>query len=376
MSVAIAQVYGSALQGQSKERQALAETAIPLTAHLAVVPCQGGEEVLRRLFAPLGYTVTAESHLLDENYPEWGKSSYFTVTLSAILPLSDLLSHLYVLIPVLDSEKHYWIGDDEVEKLIRHGEGWLANHPERDFITRRYLKHKKLVRAALAQLMEEEIPDPDTSEESSTQQEIEIERTLSLHEQRLGVVMAVLKNAGAQSVLDLGCGEGRLLQVLLAERSFTKITGMDVSHRALEIASERLHLERLPAMQRQRIELFQGALTYRDERLSGYDAVALVEVVEHLDASRLASFERVLFQFAQPKLIVCTTPNAEYNVKFPTLPAGKFRHKDHRFEWTRLEFENWANNVATRFNYTVRFLPVGSEDPVVGAPSQMGIFSR
>lgn len=376
MSVALAQVYGSALNRQSKERQALAETAMPFTARLAVVQCRGGESVLRRLFEPLGYTVTALPHTLDEEHPDWGQSDYFTVTLTATLRLGDLLTHLYVLLPVLDAEKHYWIGDDEVEKLLRHGEGWLARHPEREFITRRYLRHKRLVRAALAQLVEEDTPDPDAAEEAHAQEEAEIEQHLSLHEQRLGAVLAVLKNSDAHRVLDLGCGEGRLLQLLLAEKSFTHIVGMDVSYRALEIAGERLHLDQLPPMQRQRIQLIHGALTYRDQRLAGYDAAAVVEVIEHLDSARLAAFERVMFEFARPGLVVCTTPNAEYNVKFTSLPAGKYRHKDHRFEWTRVEFQAWANAVAERFRYNVRFLPVGPEDPQLGPPTQMGVFTQ
>jgi 3' terminal RNA ribose 2'-O-methyltransferase Hen1 len=372
----LAQVYGNALNGQSKERQELAETTLPLTARLAVIQSRGGESILRRLFEPLGYTLAAEGHPLDENYPAWGQSEYFTVTLTGNLRLSELLKHLYVLVPVLDAEKHYWIGEDEVEKLLQRGEGWLSKHPERELITRRYLKHKHLVRSALVQLAEEDTPDPDAIEEAHEKEEAEIERTISLHEQRLGAVMAVLKNSGAQTVLDLGCGEGRLLQLLLAEKSFSRITGMDVSYRALQRAADHLHLEKLPPMQRQRINLIQGALTYRDDRLSGYDAAAVVEVIEHLDPSRLAAFERVLFEFAQPGLIVCTTPNAEYNIKFPTLPAGKFRHRDHRFEWTRSEFQRWASGVAERFGYTVRFLPIGPEDPALGAPSQMGVFSR
>jgi len=376
MSVALAQVYGSAMAGQCKERQALAETALPLTAHLAVVQCRGGESVLHRLFEPLGYQVTAEPHLLDEKYPEWGQSDYFTITLTATLCLSELLTHLYVLMPVMDAEKHYWIGEAEVEKLLQRGEGWLAQHPEREFIVRRYLKLGRLVRAALAQLSEEDNPDPDVTEEIHAQEEAEIEQGLSLQEQRLGTVLAVLENTGAQSVLDLGCGEGQFLQLLLANKSYLHIVGLDVSPRALEIAGNRLHLDQLPTVQRQRIQLIHGSLTYRDKRLNGYDAALVVEVLEHLDPPRLAAFERVLFEFARPGSVILTTPNAEYNVKFPNLPGGKFRHKDHRFEWSRAEFQEWANNVATRFGYRVRFLPVGPNDAIVGAPTQMGVFTR
>jgi 3' terminal RNA ribose 2'-O-methyltransferase Hen1 len=186
----------------------------------------------------------------------------------------------------------------------------------------------------------------------------------------------VLRSSGAHRVLDLGCGEGHLLQLLLADRSFSQIVGLDVSHRALEVAAERLHLERLPPMQRERIQLIHGALTYRDERLAGYDAAAVVEVIEHLDAVRLGAFERVLFEFARPGLVVFTTPNVEYNARFAALSAGGFRHRDHRFEWTRAEFQSWAHGVAGRSGYSVRFLPVGPEDPALGAPTQMGVFSR
>jgi 3' terminal RNA ribose 2'-O-methyltransferase Hen1 len=364
------------LAGQCKERPDLVQIALPYQVRLAVVPCRGGASILQRLFEPLGYTVIAQAHPLDETYPEWGMSDYFTVTLSAITRLSDLLSHLYVLIPVLDAEKHYWVGDDEVAKLLRHGEGWLASHPERELIARRYLKCRHLVQAALAQLADEDDPDPDVSEEVRAQEEAAIEQRLSLHEQRLGSVLAVLKSSGAKRILDLGCGEGRLLELLLADRTFTEIVGMDVSHRVLEIASERLHLDQLPPLQKARIQLIHGALTYRDQRLTGYDAAAVIEVIEHLDAARLLAFERVLFEAARPGLVVITTPNSEYNVKFESLPAGHFRHKDHRFEWTRSEFQTWATQVAERFGYGLRFLPVGAEDPTVGAPTQMGVFMR
>jgi 3' terminal RNA ribose 2'-O-methyltransferase Hen1 len=377
LSVAIAQVYGHALAGRSKDRQALAETPLPLAAKLAVLPCRGGEGFLRRLFEPFGYTVTARGHPLDEQFPEWGDSPNYTVELHATCRLHELLSHLYVLVPVLDDDKHYWVGDDEVEKLLRHGEGWLASHPERERIARRYLKHQAgLARDALARLAEEDDPDPDAAAATHAGEEVVLEERIRLNEQRLGAVVAALRDCGAKRVLDLGCGEGRLLRELLNDATFEEIVAMDVSYPALEVARAKLHWERLPPARQQRIRFLHGSLMYRDRRLAGYDAAAVVEVIEHLDPPRLAACERVLFEFARPATVVLTTPNVEYNVKFEGLPAGRFRHRDHRFEWTRAEFAAWAERVAGRFGYTVRFVPVGPTDPLVGPPTQMGVFTR
>ena len=377
LSVAISRVLGSALGGRSKDRPDLATTAIPLSAKLAVLPCRGGERFLRRLFEPLGYTVAAQRHALDDQFPEWGESQYYTVELSGEVRLQDLLTHIYVLVPVLDNEKHYWVGDDEVEKLLRHGGAWLASHPEKEEITKRYLKYRRdLAKDALARLVDEESPEVDVAEVVHNNEEEAVERTLNLNEQRLNSVVSALKSVSAKRVLDLGCGEGKLLRVLLEDRAFEEIVGVDVSHRALQIANERLRVERLPARQRERIKLLQGSLMYRDQRLSGFDAAAVVEVIEHLDQPRLAAFERVLFEFAKPGAVVLTTPNVEYNVRFESLPAGMFRHKDHRFEWTRTQFGEWAQRIGERYGYAVRFLPVGPEDETVGAPTQMAIFEK
>ena len=375
LSVAIAQVLSTALAGRCKERPELAKTPIPLLAKLSVLPCRGGEEFLRQLFEPLGYTITAQGHSLDEEFPDWGQSQYYTVELQHTLPLADLLSHLYVLIPVLDDDKHYWVGDEEVDKLLRHGEGWLSDHPAREQITNRYLKRQRhLTRAALAQLAEDDEPDPDSAEESHAQEEAAVEKPISLNQQRLNAVITALKESGARRIIDLGCGQGNLLKILIQDSFFEQITGVDVSYRSLLVTKERLDRLHLPPNQSNRLQLIQGALTYQDKRFTGYDAATVIEVIEHLDLPRLAAFERVVFELAQPKTVVVTTPNIEYNVKFENLPALNLRHQDHRFEWTRAEFQNWANSVAERFGYQVQFQPIGLSEPEVGSPTQMGVF--
>ena len=371
LSVAISRVFGSAMSGKSRERPEMAEARLPLRARIAVLPCRDGEGFLRRLFEPLGYAVSAEPHAFDGAFPDWGESPYFTVELSAQVRLRDLLTHLYVLVPVLDDDKHYWVGDEEVEKLLRRGEGWLPSHPEREAITARYLKHQRgLARDALERLVE----DGGDEREEGDREERVVEQKVRLSQERIGAVLAAFRSARARRAVDLGCGEGRLLRALFEDRNFEEIVGMDVSHRMIEVASRRLRLDGLPDNQRERIRLFQGSLTYRDRRLSGFDAAAVVEVIEHLDPPRLAAFERVLFEFARPRTVALTTPNAEYNALFGSLPAGRFRHRDHRFEWTREEFRAWAEGVCGRFGYGVRFLPVGPENPQSGSPTQMGVF--
>jgi 3' terminal RNA ribose 2'-O-methyltransferase Hen1 len=375
LSVAIARVLGSALNGHCTARPELVERVWPFEARLPVLPCRGGESLLRSLFEPLGYELTVFRHPLDGEFPEWGAGPYYDVLLRKSARLQDLLAQLYVLVPVLDDDKHYWVGDAEVEKLLARGVGWLADHPERELISRRYLKHQRhLTRAAIARLADEDEHDGD---EEDGDEEL-LERPLTLDEQRRAAVASILEESGARSVADLGCGEGRLLKELHRSRTpaFDRILGMDVSHRALAVARERLELERMPEMQRKRVELIQGSLTYRDARLAGFDAACLVEVVEHVDPSRLAALERVVFEFARPRVVVVTTPNRDYNALFPGLAAGRMRHRDHRFEWSRSEFDAWCRGVGQRNGYAVRLRPVGPEDAERGAPTQMGVFER
>ena len=370
MSVAITKAFSSALNGQCSKMPELAQQVLPLEAKVAVLPApKGGEMLIRRLFEPLGYSVGLEPHVLDETVPDWGNSKYYTLTLSHTLRLQELLQHLYVLIPVLDNDKHYFVSQGEIDKLLEKGKGWLENHPEQEQIIRRYL----LNLGSLARQAMERLADGQLEEEVEEDSPLE-KRRQTLHQQRLEQVLYELKKSGAERVIDLGCGEGKLIRMLLKEKQFRQITGVDISIAELRKAKQRLHWDEMAPRQRERIELMQGALTYRDKRLEGFDAAAIVEVIEHLEPNRLKAFERTVFEFAKPKTVVLTTPNSEYNIKWETLEAGSMRHTDHRFEWTRQEFENWSTGVAERNGYRVRFSPVGSEEEEVGAPSQMAVF--
>jgi 3' terminal RNA ribose 2'-O-methyltransferase Hen1 len=377
-SVAIAQVFGSALQGRCRERPELTTTPLPLSARIDVLPVRGGRKFLDAVFEPLGYDVTANSYSLDPHFPEWGDSPYLSVTIAKETTLAELLTHLYVLIPVFDNQKHYFVGEAEMENLLAKGTGWLARHPEREAIARRYLKFQpSLCRQAIARLVAEDEPVLDDLDARSTDSaEEKLEKPLSLHEQRLAAVLGAVRASGARRVVDLGCGEGKLLRELLSDRQFEAVIGMDVSIRSLEAARERLKLEHLPETQAARIQLIHGSLCYRDRRLEGFDAAVAVEVIEHLDPTRLSAFERVLFQFIRPKTVVLTTPNRDYNVKWENVGTERLRHPDHRFEWSRVEFAGWAHGAGARHGYSIRSLPVGAEDEACGAPTQMGVFTR
>jgi 3' terminal RNA ribose 2'-O-methyltransferase Hen1 len=311
--------------------------------------------------------------------PEWGDSGYLDVRLTGDLRLADALNHLYVLLPVLDDAKHYWVSNDEVDKLIRAGGGWLATHPETALITRGYLAHRReLTQSALARLAEADDAEPEQLD-NADQGALVVEtpdQPVPLAEQRRGAVLAALRACGARTVGDLGCGDGPLVRDLLAERGIEQVVAVDVSARVLQIAGRKLRLDTMPEQQRQRLRIFQSALTYRDDRLAGLDAAVLMEVIEHVDLPRLPALERTVFGHAAPATVIVTTPNSEHNVRFKTLPAGAMRHRDHRFEWTRPEFRAWAGAVAGGYGYAVRYVPVGTEDAEAGPPTQMAIFSK
>jgi 3' terminal RNA ribose 2'-O-methyltransferase Hen1 len=375
LAVALGKVFRTALSRRCDARPGLVDTALPLEIRVPVLPSAGGARLVRELFEPLGWTVEATALPLDTTVPGWGESRYVDLRLTGLQVLADALSHLYVLVPVLDSSKHYWVGAEEVDKLLRAAGAWLPGHPARELITRRYLANQRdLVASAASRLAEtDDLPARVLVGEDSSEEEL-APRPLVV--QRRQAVLDVLRGAGAARVVDLGCGEGALLRELIRHPEFTDVLGVDVSTRALETAERRLDLDRMPDSQRARLRLLQSSVTYRDGRLSGYDAVVLMEVVEHLDPGRLPALESTVFDHARPRTVVVTTPNAEHNVRFERLAAGTMRHPDHRFEWTRREFADWAEGVGGRAGYSVRLLAVGDDDTSVGPPTQMAVFSR
>ncbi len=385
LSVAIAECFGTALGGRCEKFPDAVTSPLSLSATLPALPCDGGESAIRRVLEPLGYTVSvhADPLLLDDRFPEWGDANLFTVTISGKVPLRDLLSHLYVLVPVLDNAKHYFVSDDEVEKLLRRGDGWLSSHPARDWITARYLRYRRtLTDAALLRLAEVAEVSPDEADEGETipkTPQVAAAVKTRLNDQRVAAALDVIRAASPAvvRVVDFGCGEGKTLGAV--RESFPRLemlTGMDVAPLTLTRAARRLKLDRLEGETRDRVSLLHGSLMYHDDRLRGYDIGLLMEVIEHVEPDRLPDLASAVFGHARPRTVFVTTPNAEYNTVWESLPGGAFRHDDHRFEWTRAQFQEWAHVVAAQFDYSVSFLGIGDEDPNGrGTPTQGAIFA-
>jgi len=382
LAVALGKTFRTALAGRCDARPELVDTPLELEVHVPALPADGDPAFVRSLFEPLGWTVGARSVVLDETVPAWGDSRYVDLRLSGSQVLATALSHLYVLLPVLDGGKHYWVTDEEVDKLLRAGGEWLATHPQRESILRRALvRQRRLVDAATARLTElddrpvDQPVDQPSAPGDDTEDDTDGDPR-PLVAIRHEAVLTALRDEEVRRVVDLGCGEGALLRALFADHTFTEVVGVDVSARALEAAERRLRLDTLADRQRERIRLLQSSVTYRDDRLAGYDAVVLMEVIEHVDPPRLPALEHTVFGHARPRVVVLTTPNAEHNVRFEGLATGAFRHPDHRFERTRSELREWAEAVAARHGYAVRFAPVGADDPQVGPPTQLAVFTR
>ena len=375
MSTAISKAFGTAMTGRGDSRQALADSPLALSATVHMLPCGTDFDMLNRVFEPLGYDVSYNTFPADEAFPDWGESRYVDLTIEGSVRLRDLLNHIYVLIPVFDRKKHYWVGKEEVEKLFNHSSDWLPSHPEKNFIAKRYLSRSRtLVNMALERLKEMgDVLEYEYDDSQFTTPPENEEKRLNLKDRRMESVIEALKSLSVKSVIDMGCGEGHLLRLLMKERQFGNIAGMDVSSSALAKAKSNLDFERLSDSARERVSLFQGSLTYKDDRLEGYDAACVVEVIEHLDEERLCAFERVLFEFAKPRHVILTTPNAEYNVLYENLT--EMRHTDHRFEWTREQFRQWAESAAEKYGYSARFTEIGDADEISGAPTQMVVFT-
>lgn len=371
LSVAIAKVFSTALSGICQKRPELVDEEVPIQASLTMVPCKGGKKIIYDFFAsePLKYQVEVVEFLLDENHPHWGKGNYYNITIKKKTTIKEVLRHIYILVPSLDIDKHYFVSENEIDKLERYGEPWIQSHPFKEEIISRYMiKMKSLYNQAVKRLLED-------SDEKEEEKDIEkLNTKLKLNKLRMNAVVEAILNTNTSKIIDLGCGEGKLIGKIINNNHINKITGVDISYSQLERAKKRLRLDELAPNRRDKVKLIQGSLTYIDERFQGYDLATLIEVIEHIDYDRLWMLEKNIFENARPKFVIVTTPNKEYN-EYYGMKESNLRHPDHRFEWSRNEFESWCLRITKEYRYDVTFKEIGETIDQIGAPTQMGVFA-
>ncbi|MED5803035.1 3' terminal RNA ribose 2'-O-methyltransferase Hen1 [Gordonia sp. Z-3] len=358
--VVLGKVFGDALAGRCATRPELVDNRWPMTLTVPSVPT-GGRCSPAELFEPLGWTVQTSAQPLEP--PQWGDSEFVTISLSGVHTVRDALRHLSVCLPVLAGAKHYFVDDAEVDKLQRLGDGWLDTHPRRDDIAAGYVKH---VRSLTDEAVMRLAGDVTTAQPADDANAVP-ERRASLARHRREWVVESLARAGARSVLDAGCGEGRLLAELVTALPGAQIAGVDVAPAMVDRARERLQRWRGTSV-------WQSSLMYTDPRCRGFDAVVLMEVIEHIEFDRLPTAMSSVFDEMAPRTVVITTPNHDHNEAYGL--AGQWRHPDHRFEFTRADFAQWCASVAEEYRYRVTIDGVGEPVEGLGAPTQCAVFTR
>jgi 3' terminal RNA ribose 2'-O-methyltransferase Hen1 len=376
MAQALSLCLRSAMNGVVTSKDPAEEERLKVAAaekwplEITVSPLRTSPALISRMFEPLGWDVALHSIALDIPGMMSGDrgTDLHTLTLRGEVTLQDALTHLYVLLPALDPARHYFYGESEVQKLLDKSQNWLEQHPARELIVGRYLsKSRELRETALQQF--ETADDDETVAEGDVPDE-----PVSAHDERHQRIVEIVRGAGDVSVVDLGCGEGKLLERLSKLPGKLEITGVEPAMRDLDKAHRAL--SRNPGKQMDpRIKLKHGSILYADDQLKGFDIAILSEVIEHIDPERLDHAERCVFGFMQPRKVVVTTPNASFNEMFG-LEEGRFRHRDHRFEWTETEVTAWCGRIGRDYGYSYELGGAGGYEPAFGHLSHFIVFEK
>lgn len=356
----IRSALGTALNGQPKEEHIKwVDHPFPFTFEFGPVVSTLTDEKLMNLFEPIGYEVTINRPEIEYSIPIKTKSSARYISIKGMKTLQEGLRHLFVLIPVIDNYKHYFIDEKEIEKLERYGEGWLEQHPLRDLIYRQALRFKEIY-----SLVENSSKD---------EKKIEPVKKVRLNELRYEKIVNTVSEMKPRSVVDFGSGEGKLSVQLGFVEGITEILAVEPSESASLKALERFN----KVKNKEKFvnpELLWGSLFYYDERLKDKDVIILCEVIEHIDESRLPKAMDTLLHDYQPGALIITTPNRDYNELYDM--EEHLRHNDHRFEWTRAEFRQWCTERNHGNDYELLFDGIGEEHASQGFPTQMCVFKR
>ncbi|PYF06198.1 3' terminal RNA ribose 2'-O-methyltransferase Hen1 [Ureibacillus chungkukjangi] len=351
---------GTALNGKPvEEYEPWVNHPFPLEFSFGPVASQLTDQDIQSLFQPLGYAVEITYGEADYNMDFKSKSSARFITLKGSTTLQMGLRQLFVLIPVLDNYKHYYIDEQEVEKIVRYGEGWLDKHPKREFILRQALRFKEVY---------------GQFENQHTKKENESSPKLRLNDLRYDkIVGKVNQLKRKETVVDLGSGEGKLSEKLGFIDGVKEILAVEPSESATLKALKRFEKAAQDKNFVKPRQIF-GSLFYYDERLKGKDVLILCEVIEHIDEYRLPKIIQTILQDYRPRTLIITTPNQEYNEVYGM--GGDYRHPDHRFEWTREEFQTWCKTQNENHEYNIAFDGIGEEHELHGYPTQMCLFTR
>jgi 3' terminal RNA ribose 2'-O-methyltransferase Hen1 len=329
-------------------------------------------------FEALGYETDVTPHVLDDEHPSWGLSPYADVRVRKNETVTELLQHLHVMLSALPKPSKNESATKEVaERLLRVSGTWLADHPMRNKLVWRYLSYDRALASdvmdKLACTTSEDTASDGATSDDATDAEPKAKH-VPLHTQVLDTVSAIIRESGCTSVLDAGCGDGKLVRLLLGIEQVERIGAADVSATSLRRLQSKLTERRRTAMP-DNLDVFQASVTMSDDRLRGYDAICAIEVVEHIDPRRIRDLERVVFEESGASLIVVTTPNREYNRVYG-IPSDLLRHPDHRFEWTRDEFARWVTHVCETYGYTSDMRGVGEVDEAAGQPTLVATFRK
>ena len=356
----IRSALGTALNGQPKEQyMEWVDHPFSLQFEFGPVVSTLTDQQLAELFEPLGFALAITRQEIDYSIRMKDESSARYLTLRGTKTLHESLRQLFVLIPVLDNYKHYYIDEKEIEKLERYGEGWLENHPLRDFIYRKSLRFKELYSQV-------------ESQKPAGEPEVQVKKA-RLNELRYEKIAETVSQLKPESVVDFGSGEGKLSERLGLIAGVREILAVEPSQSAAVKAAARFH----KAQENEHFTMpktLWGSLFYFDERLQGKDAIILCEVIEHIDEDRLPKAMDTILHAYRPGALIITTPNREYNDVYEM--EERFRHTDHRFEWTRAEFQQWCLERNNQEFYGLQFEGIGEEHDLQGHPTQMCIFTR
>jgi len=191
-------------------------------------------------------------------------------------------------------------------------------------------------------------------------------------------------NPRVERMADFGCAEGGFVTRLKKLPYLTTLYAVDISDSSLDECQERaapipwdIIFGRFVSLE---LSVVKADITKNDPLFQNLDAITCIELIEHLPAEQLKCFPATVFGFFKPRIVIISTPNREFNVLFPTLKDGRFRHWDHKFEWTRDQFQPWCHDICKSYGYTVEFSGVGQTSDQtthhVGFCTQIAIFTQ